>query len=180
MLAKRIRARDRELEYRVASESDLKRLAELRWQFRTDEDEEKPRHTQNEFILECERFLREGLSSGTQAYWLAIENDEIVSHVFVHRIPMIPRPCKIRDFFGYITNAYTLPRMRGEGIGAALMKRVIEWAQSEDLELLIVWPSDQAIPFYQRLGFDSENDVMQLTLRPYYDEEADSDEPESG
>ena len=160
------------MEYRLARVTDLKRLAELRWQFRTDEDGEKPRHSHRDFLSACERFLRKGLSSGTHAYWLAIEDNEIVSHVFVQEIPMVPRPYKINDRFGYITNSYTLPQRRGEGIGATLMTHVIDWTRTEDLELLIVWPSDRAATFYQRLGFDANNDVLQLTLRPYYVDES--------
>ncbi len=160
------------MEYRLAQGSDLKRLAELRWQFRA-EDGERLQYSQSEFSSACECFLREGLSSGTQAYWLETEDNEIISHVFVHMIPMVPRPCKICDLFDYVTNAYTLPRRRGEGIGSKLMKRVIDWARAEDLELLIVWPSDRAESFYKRLGFDKDNDILQLTLRPYSMDEAD-------
>lgn len=43
--------------------------------------------------------------------------------------------------------------------------------ESGDLELLIVYPSEHAIPFYERVGFKSENDVMELNLREYYSED---------
>ncbi len=52
-----------------------------------------------------------------------------------------------------------------------LLSKVIEWAKAEDLELLIVYPSERAISFYERAGFTAENDVMELTLRDYYSEE---------
>ena len=165
------------MEYRLARAADLRQLAELRWQSRTDEDGERPRHGHGEFTTSCEQFLREGLSSGARAYWLAVENDKIISHIFVQQIPMVPRPYKIDDRWGYITNAYTLPERRGEGIGESLMKRVIAWAQAEDLELLIVWPSDRAVSFYHKLGFSADNDILQLTLRPYYDGESASSDP---
>lgn len=48
------------------------------------------------------------------------------------------------------------------------MKRLTDWAKDEDLELLIVYPSDKAVTFYQRAGFYSENDVMELRLREFY------------
>ena len=51
------------------------------------------------------------------------------------------------------------------------MKRVKEWAKEQDLELLIVWPSDRAVTFYERSGFTPENDIMQLVLRDYYSPE---------
>ncbi|MFC2078892.1 GNAT family N-acetyltransferase [Candidatus Bipolaricaulota bacterium] len=148
------------MEYRIARETDLNQLAELRWQFRTDEDGELPLHSRSKFTSACETSFREGLSSGTQAYWLAIENDVIVSHVTVQKVPMVPRPCKISDFFGYITNSYTLPN---DGVkGSALMEYLIDWAHAEDLELLIVWPSDRAVPFYRRLGFDADSPLAPL------------------
>jgi len=158
------------MEYRQARIADLRQLAELRWRSRTDEDGEKPQHSHSEFVAACEQFLHEGLSTGSQAYWLAVESQEIISHVFVQQIPMVPRPCKISDRWGYITNAYTLPQFRSKGIGSALFAHVIAWARAMDLELLIVWPSHRAVTFYRRMGFDVQNDVMQLTLRSYNDE----------
>ena len=70
--------------------------------------------------------------------------------------------------FGYITNTYTRPEARNRGLGSRLLKEVREWAVREDLELLIVWPSDRAAPFYQREGFSQRTEIMQLLLRPYY------------
>jgi hypothetical protein len=48
------------------------------------------------------------------------------------------------------------------------MRRAKQWARDEDLELLIVYPSEGAVTFYERAGFCAENDVMELTLREYY------------
>ena len=100
-------------------------------------------------------------------YWIAEENGEVISQIFVHKIDMVPRPCKIHDQFGYVTNNYTKPAYRNKGIGSELMKRVVQWAKDEDLELLIVYPSEEAVTFYERAGFYSENDVMELRLRKY-------------
>ena len=50
------------------------------------------------------------------------------------------------------------------------MKVVREWALREDLELLIVWPPELAVPFYRRQGFSRRTEIMQLPLRPYYTE----------
>ena len=80
----------------------------------------------------------------------------------------MPRPCKIQDQFGYITNNYTKPAYRNKGIGSELMRSVKRWARDEDLELLIVYPSEEAVKFYERTGFCADNDVMELKLREYY------------
>ena len=156
------------MNYRMATIGDLHQLSELRWDFRMEDGDELPVVSKAEFIEACTLFLERGLNNGYHTFWLAEENGEIVSHIFIHKIDMIPRPCKIHDQFGYITNNYTKPAYRNKGIGSELMKRVTDWAKDEDLELLIVYPSDRAVTFYQRAGFYSENDVMEIRLREFY------------
>jgi GNAT superfamily N-acetyltransferase len=156
------------MKYRMATGEDLTQLAELRWDFRMEGGDELPAVSKEEFIAACTDFLKRGLASGYHVYWIAEKNGEIVSQIFVHKIDMVPRPCKIRDQFGYITNNYTKPPYRNKGSGSELMKSVLAWAKAEDLELLIVYPSERAVSFYRRAGFDMENDVMELRLREYY------------
>jgi GNAT superfamily N-acetyltransferase len=152
----------------MATIHDLAQLAELRWDFRNEDGTEQAVVDREEFLRTCRGFLMQGLEAGYHTYWIAEEAGEIVSQIFVHRIDMVPRPCKLRDLFGYITNNYTKPVYRRLGIGSELMRRVKQWAQDEDMELLLVHPSKEAVPFYERAGFSSENDVMELILRAYY------------
>ena len=68
-----------------------------------------------------------------------------------------------------MTNVYTKPAYRNQGIGTTLMQQTLAWAKSQDMALLIVSPSERSIPFYRRAGFKDESEFMQATLR---DEEA--------
>jgi GNAT superfamily N-acetyltransferase len=156
------------MRFRVATDRDLTQLAELRWDFRGENGTERPVVSREKFIEVCKVFLKRGLESGYHTYWIAEQAGEIISQVFVHRIELVPRPCKIQDQFGYITNNYTKPAYRNKGIGSELMRRVKRWARDEDLELLIVYPSEEAVTFYERTGFCADNDVMELKLREYY------------
>ena len=159
------------MNYRIAEPSDFKQLANLRWDFRMESGEEKAAFPRGEFVKKCVEFFESKNGGGYHVYWVAEEAGKIIAQVFVHIVDMIPRPCRIDDRFGYITNDYTIPERRNQGIGTVLLGRVIEWARDEDLELLIVYPSERAVPFYERSGFSSENDVMELKLREYYSEE---------
>ena len=150
----------------MAAEGDLGQLAQLRWESRGDGGEE-PLADKAEFVESCLRYFREGLHAHRDAHWLAVDKGRILAALLVQKVPMIPRPCRLRDGFGYIADNYTRPEWRGRGIGRALLQRAIDWARREDLELLIVWPSTRAVPFYERLRFTRENDVLQLTLREY-------------
>lgn len=152
----------------MAARKDLIQLAELRWEFRVEDGAEQPVVDQEAFVEACSAFLQQGLASGYHTHWIAEQDGGIVSHLLVHRIDLVPRPCKLKDQIGIITNNYTRPAYRGLGIGSELIKRVKRWAMDEDLELLIVYPSDEAVTFYERAGFSAQNDVMELKLRPYY------------
>ena len=156
------------MKYRLATKQDLLQLAQLRWDFRNEDGEEKPVVSRNEFLKECVKFLDQGLDSGYHVYWLAEKEDQIIAHIFIHRIDLVPRPCKLKDQFGCITNNYTQSKYRNQGIGSKLMGHVKKWAEEEDYELLIVYPSDESVSFYKRAGFVEENDVMQLVIREYY------------
>jgi len=163
------------LEYRLAKLAECDALAALRWQSRIEEDGERARTPRADFERECAVHFRTGIVSGALSIWVAVEDGMIVSHIVIRRVPLVPRPWKVDDAFGHVTNAYTRPERRNEGIGTTLMHHAVDWARTEDLELLIVWPSHRAVPYYRELGFESENDIMQLTLRPYYEAEPDSD-----
>jgi GNAT superfamily N-acetyltransferase len=53
-----------------------------------------------------------------------------------------------------MTNVYTRPSHRGRGIGGELLRRAQEAARDADVELIIVWPSDESVSFYQRHAFN--------------------------
>ena len=156
------------MQYRIATEEDLSQLSQLRWDFRHEDGSEQPVVSYDEFLEKCHKFLKHGLESGYQTYWVAEREGEIIAQIFVHKIELVPRPCKPQDQFGYITNNYTKPAYRSQGIGSKLMEHVIEWAKKEDFELLIVYPSEEAVTYYERAGFSSDNDVMERQLRAYY------------
>lgn len=151
--------------YRIAIEKDFSQLAEMRWDFRQESGGEIAVVGKAEFIEKCLEFLHNETENYT--YWIAENEGEIISHIFVHRIKLVPRPCRIEDSFAYLTNTYTKPAFRGKGIGGELLRKVIDWAKGEDFELLLVYPSEESVNFYQRLGFENDKEVLKLVLREY-------------
>jgi ribosomal protein S18 acetylase RimI-like enzyme len=68
----------------------------------------------------------------------------------------------------YLTNVYTRAEYRGRGIGARLVRHAQEAARAADVELMLVWPSEDSIDFYGRLGFAAGEEplVWHLDARP--------------
>lgn len=155
------------MDYRIANEGDFPELAKMRWSFKLEDKDVKDNdYKEDEFYRECIDFFSKGFRDGTWTHWIAINEDTIVSVISVHHIRKIPKPNRYIDEFGYVTNVYTIPEYRGKKIGSKLMDCVKEWAIEKDFEIMIVWPNSRAIKFYQRKEFNTENDVMELVIRP--------------
>ena len=155
------------MRYRVATVDDLSRLAPLRWEFRT-ESGEVPIDDEATFTQRYLAFVREGVQSGQWTYWLAeTAEGEIVAHMAICTVRSIPRPSRLSDQWGYLTDCYTRYAFRDQGIGRQLLANVAAWAAARDLEMLLVWPSDRSRTFYARAGFSADDEVRVLRLRDY-------------
>ncbi len=155
------------IKYRIATEDDVTALAKMRWDFRLEENPATPKYDQATFVDACSEFLRQGLQNQQWTYWVAEQDGLLVAHIFIQRIAKVPKPNRLADAFGYVTNVYTCPAFRNQGIGSQLMKQVIQWSLVQDLENLVVWPSERSVPYYQRAGFVGNTEAMELSIRPY-------------
>jgi GNAT superfamily N-acetyltransferase len=137
----------------------------MRWEFRTElQAEPLPAGTREAFITEMLDFLHQAWHSGLWGIWVADQDGEIVSHVYIERIRKIPRPTRFHAEYGYLTNMYTLPAWRGQGIGAELLRHAVEWGRAENFEMIILWPAKGRQGFYQRGGFIAEPEAMSQEL----------------
>ncbi len=152
---------------RVATLADATELAALRWTWRTDEDAhgEAP-EPRDLFIERFVAFARDALTS-RWTVWVAEDEARIVSNIWVYRVPKVPSPGRDTREFGYMTNVYTVPDMRNAGIGGELLDAVRAWAHQQDLEMVIVWPSEQSVPWYSRGGFSPSVEMLELEIAGY-------------
>ena len=71
------------------------------------------------YVDECAAFLRWGIGDGSWVCWVAELEGQIVSHICLRRVRKVPKPNRLHDEIGYVTNVYTRPAYRGRGIGSA-------------------------------------------------------------
>jgi GNAT superfamily N-acetyltransferase len=149
--------------YRLAVEADLPALAQMRWDFRS---EHKPPDAmlEAEFLPGCLDFLTHSLSSGRWAFWIAEEEGQIVAQAFLEVVAKVPDLHNFVRGFGYVTNVYTRPSYRNQGVGAQLMEYLRAWALVHRLEFLILWPSSRAAPFYARAGYLPVVEALEVQL----------------
>ncbi len=157
------------MRFRLATEADVAALARLRWRWRTIEGESDGDDSEA-FDAFSERFIEfasEAIST-RWTVWVAEDDDgEIVSNIWIYRVPKVPSPGRVSRDFGYMTNVYTAPHARNRGVGATLLSTVHSWAHDRDLELMIVWPSERSAPWYHRGGYTPSDDLYVLEVEGY-------------
>jgi GNAT superfamily N-acetyltransferase len=92
-----------------------------------------------------ERFLR-GVDRGTFAAWVARDNEG--------RIIGSTTPSIDENGTQHVGSLYVDKKWHGTGVGAALMQKVIDWADpTKPLELGVVAYNERAKVFYKKWGF---------------------------
>lgn len=96
--------------------------------------------------------------------WVAEEAGEIVGNLWLHRIEKLPNPVAEPEQHAYVTNVYVAPDWREAGIGALLIEAALDWCRHENIDAVLLWPSERSRTFYGRCGFGSRDDLF--ALRP--------------
>lgn len=149
------------MQIRLAGYEDFSMLASLRYAFCNEMGDGSDAITEHDFCQQFITFLTQGLADNTWYYYIAEQNQELLGHVFIKTVTIPPRPNHTYNAFGYLTNMYVKPAYRNQQIGNALLQYAINQSKLNGMELLIVWPDDKSIAFYERMGF-ALNEVREL------------------
>lgn len=153
------------MDIRLAVHADLDQLARMRWEQWSESGSHPAVQDEEAFVAGFIRDLESRLNK-EWFVWCAVEDEMILSHVYVQVIQKVPKPSRPVDSFGYISNVYTRAGKRNCGICSRVTEQVKSWANAEKVEFLVLWPSRPSMPFWRRLGF-SADDPLSLEIRPY-------------
>jgi GrpB-like predicted nucleotidyltransferase (UPF0157 family) len=148
---------------RLADLGDSEELARLRWDF-SPAYGEAPTGDFDSLAASMRIFLARGIEESRLAVFVADVGTRLVSNLWVEVVDKVPRPGLLQAAWGYVTNVYTEPEFRNTGLGTKILENATRWAALRKLELLIVWPSDESVDFYQRAGFATNPMLLELDL----------------
>lgn len=154
------------IDYRIAAVNELTQIADLRWRLHVDDEPLDDRGAYERFIAEFLDVHEAEWKSSEVTHWVAVKGARVVAVMSVVIVRKIPRPGNLHGRWGYLANSYVLPEVRNAGVGSQLLAAIKSWAIGESLELLVVWPSEMAYPFYERAGFRRHRDPVVLRLAP--------------
>ena len=145
---------------REAIVTDAQRLADLRFEFRAPLGSNA--ETRDDFVRRCTLWMKRALVSANWRCWAAVIEGQIVGQIWVHLIEKIPNPVVERESHAYITSLYVQESARG-GMGNDLMDIALAWCRAQEVDAVILWPTERSRTLYQRKGFSFTHDVMVLS-----------------
>ena len=152
-----------ELSIREASSDDAPALARLRYEFRS--EHRSPAEHQDAFLGRCELWMADRLGSDPRWHcWVAEEAEEIVGNLWLQCIEKLPNPVAEPEQHAYVTNVYVVPARRNARVGALLLEAALEWCRQQNVDAVLLWPSERSRSFYGRYGFGVRDDLF--ALRP--------------
>ena len=144
--------------YRLADIHEIKTLAELRKQQLADEGIS----ANKDIDLELHQFFMNKMKDGTLVEWVAEENSVIIATAAIIFYEFPPSYTNKSGIRGYITNVYTAPAYRGQGIATLLLDKLIAEAKERKVEILWLSASQMGRPVYLKHGFKDSYEWMDL------------------
>ena len=84
----------------------------------------------------------------------AEEDGKIISIAFLLILEKPANPSFLHGRIGNIMNVYTVPENRRQGIAGNVIKQIIEFGKTQNLDFLDLKAAPMGYPLYKKLGFD--------------------------
>jgi GNAT superfamily N-acetyltransferase len=140
---------------RPADVGDVDELTRLRWTFRV-EAGTPASLDRDAFGADMRDFVTDAFSVGSDwRAWAAEADGRLVGCVWLRLVERVPHPNLPRGArpIAYLTNMYVEPELRDAGLGRRLLEVALDAARSDEVDGVVLWPSDRSRPFYERAGF---------------------------
>jgi GNAT superfamily N-acetyltransferase len=92
--------------------------------------------------------------------WVAEAGGGMVGMMNMALFERMPQPGRDVATWGYLANAFVLGAHRDRGIGSLLLRALLGYADEHRFVRVVLSPSERSVPFYRRLGFTADNDLM--------------------
>ena len=148
------------MNYRLAIKEDIPLLIELRKRQLIDEGQNPDVNMDQELV----KFFNNHFADNTLVEWVAEEDGKIVGTAAILLFEFPPAFTNPSGIKGYITNMYTAPEYRGQGLASELLKKVLDEARSRSVKNILLVASDMGKPVYKKVGFEEAGDWMKMNI----------------
>ena len=96
--------------------------------------------------------------------WIAESGGAAVGMVNILVFYRMPRPGLAANRWAYLANLYVVPAHRAQGLGRELVEACTGYADEHDFVRIVLSPSEQSVPLYERAGFGPATELMVRSL----------------
>ena len=147
------------MEYRIATIDDIEVLVELRKQLVADCGAPA-----REVDDELRAYFQRQVAGGSFVEWLGLEDGRAVASAAITFYEFVPSDANKSGVRGYITNMYTAPEYRRQGIAATLLGKLAEEAKARGVKRLWLHAAEMGRPVYLKFGFHEAGGFFELTI----------------
>jgi len=143
------------IEYRKADINDVEELTRLRLMFLFEAGGET-----DELYAAHKQFFIDGIMSGEFISWIAVNNGKIIATSGISFYKLPPNKFFPNGLCSYISNIYTLPEYRKNGIAKKLVTLTVDEAKQRGCKRVLLNATDMGRPIYEKYGFKNANNEM--------------------
>ncbi|MEU4164096.1 GNAT family N-acetyltransferase [Actinoplanes sp. NPDC026670] len=147
---------DVDVTVRRASDADAPALAGLRWR-RATQDHGYEGDNLDEFVATLGEWMRD---HPEHLAFVAEADGEVVGMAWLAVLDRVPTATRYARRGGDVQSVFVVPELRDRRVGALLMSAVLDEARSLELEHVTVHSSPRAVPFYERNGWEHDNEWL--------------------
>lgn len=148
------------IEFRKATTEDIDTLAKVRIDFLCEAN--KLTEEEKEVLLAANRqYFTETMADGSFTAWIALDGADIAgtSGITFYKVP--PNASCPTGKTSYISNMFTYPRFRKQGIASRLFSLIVDEAKINGYKKVLLNATDMGKPLYARYGFqDMAGDMI--------------------
>lgn len=147
--------------YRKATAQDMELLLDVRITFLREINGPELDAGRERLLSENRRYFQEKFADNTFVVFMAFDEDQIAATGGLSLYEITPSLHCPNGKVGYISNIYTLPQYRGQGIARALMEQLLAEAKARKCTKIVLNATDMGRPLYEAMGFaDTKNDMV--------------------
>ena len=150
--------------YRKATPSDSEKLTQLRMQNTENHTTDNPSYDRQSLYKSVFNHFSSHISDGLLITWLACNKSDIIATSGLTFLAVTPSPSDMTGKTGYITNMYTCPNYRRQGIARKLLQLTLDEAKLQKCGRIVLYGTTMANPLYTQFGFQDSHGYMTLKL----------------
>jgi GNAT superfamily N-acetyltransferase len=139
--------------YRLATSNDIDQLVKLRVLMQKEVHQATDDNVDSDYLTGVEKYFKRTINAGSYYSAVAEINGELVAATGLVVYEKPPSLKGRSGRVGYITNVYTLPEYRKQGIASKLMELTANQAKKDGVDKLHLWSTDDGKGVYERVGF---------------------------